>query len=390
MLLLHACYVSEVADNRCFTSLGFHLIGTGWADSMHIRCPHCQNAIEYLHEQHDTDFTCPSCNSRIDLTGEETVDMTMGTGETIAHFELKGLLGTGGFGSVYSARDTKLDRMVAVKLPRYEGMQDQYLKKFFKEARAAAQVKHANIVAVHEIGQESANGRVYIVSDLINGLSLSERLRAVEFSPRKCAELTEKILRALHTAHEAGVIHRDLKPGNILLDEKDEPHITDFGLAKRHHTEITMTARGEVLGTPAYMSPEQAKGDAWKADARSDLYSVGVMLYRMLTGKKPFVARESRLLLQQVLKDEPKQPRQLNKNIPIDLQTICLKAMEKDPAKRYQTAAEMADDLRRYVEGFPIHARPITRVERAWRWAKRNPVLTAAGTTIVALSVGSA
>lgn len=353
---------------------------------MHIRCPHCQNAIEYVAEQHQADLTCPSCNSEISVGADETLSMVPSRGEMVAHFELVDTLGVGGFGSVHMARDTKLDRMVAIKLPRYEGMADKYLKNFFKEARSAAQIKHPNIVAVHEIGQDGEEGRVYIVSDLVKGVSLSERLNQIAMAPRKAAELTVTLLNALQAAHEAGVIHRDLKPANVLLDQDDVPYITDFGLAKREGGEMTVTARGEVLGTPAYMSPEQASGDGHKADARSDVYSVGVMLYLMLAGCKPFVARESRLLLHQVLKDEPQPPRKHNKNVPADLQTICLKAMEKDPAKRYQSAEKMAADLQRYLDGRPIQARPVSSVERLWRWARRNRTIATAAGVILLLS----
>ena len=192
---------------------------------------------------------------------------------------------------------------------------------------------------------------------------------------------------ALQYAHEQGVIHRDIKPSNILLDDAGRPHLMDFGLAKRDAGEVTMTIEGQVLGTPAYMSPEQARGDAHKVDGRSDVYSLGVILYKLLTGELPFRGSQ-RMLLHQVLHDEPRPPRRLSERIPRDLETVCLRAMAKEPARRYATAAALAEDLRRHESGKPIRARRVGGAERLWRWCRRNPVISGLVATLLLVLVG--
>ena len=291
----------------------------------------------------------------------------------LGRYELVDIVGVGAYGTVYKARDPELDRLVAIKIPRAGQVTSPGdMERFLREARSAARLRHPSIVSIHEVGQEAAVP--YLVSEFVDGVSLADLLSTKRPAPREAAELVAAVADALQYAHDMGVVHRDIKPANIMLDPHGKPRLMDFGLAKRETGDVTMTIDGQILGTPAYMSPEQAKGESRRVDGRTDVYSLGVILYQLLTGELPFRGT-TRMLLQQVLNDEPRRPRSLSDQVPLDLETVCLRAMSKEPSGRYATARDMADDLRRYLHGEPIHARPISRTERALRWCRRNPIV---------------
>jgi WD40 repeat protein/tRNA A-37 threonylcarbamoyl transferase component Bud32 len=320
----------------------------------------------------------------------------------LGKFQLLERVGLGAFGSVWRARDTSLDRVVALKIP-HTGLLTSAadLERFHREARAAAQLQHQGIVTVHEV--QILEGLPAIVTEFIEGVPLKALLQTRRLTFREAAVLVIEVAEALNYAHAKGLVHRDIKPANIMLAYRQSsagtagqiatgpertaldagrPLIMDFGLALRADAEPTLTVEGQILGTPAYMSPEQAAGQGHRVDRRSDLYSLGVILYQLLTGELPFRGSRSMLLLQ-VLHEEPRPPRRMNDKIPRDLETICLKALAKAPERRYASAGALADDLRRWLNGEPIQARPASAGERGWRWCRRNPAVASLGAAIL-------
>lgn len=308
---------------------------------------------------------------------------------TIVGYELLEVLGQGGMGVVYKARQTRLNRLVAVKMLLSGGLASaEEVQRFHVEAEAAAKLDHPNIVPIYEVGEYG--GRHFFSMAYIEGPSLSQRLRDEQLPIRAAAHMVQTIAEAIHYAHQQGIIHRDLKPANILLGQDGRPRISDFGLAKSIESAAELTTTGQILGTPSYMAPEQAAGRIQEISPRTDVYALGTILYEMLVGRAPFRDPSVWETIQQVIHTEPVSPRLLNRSVPRDLETIVLKSLDKQPGSRFATAQDFADDLGRFLRDEPILARPVGRLEKSLRWAKKNRTVAALVSTLFVLTMAIA
>jgi tRNA A-37 threonylcarbamoyl transferase component Bud32 len=338
------------------------------------RCPHCGHRLA---GPTAADARAKPTRPADDLPGR------------LGRFEIRARLGAGAAGTVYRAHDPQLDREVALKLPLPGALDtSRRIERFLREARAAARLEHPHIVPVYEAGQEG--GHYYLAAAFINGRTLAAQVEDGGLDCRRAAQVVRALAEALAYAHAQGVVHRDVKPANVMLDEQGQPLLLDFGLAYRHDEAEKLTQDGTVLGTPAYMAPEQAAGKSGAALPASDQYSLGAVLYELLCGQPPF-SGPAHLVLYNVVHTEPPPPRRLNPRVPRDLETVCLKALAKRPEDRYPSCQELADDLRRWLEGEPVQARRLGLLERAARACRREPALVvSAAVTLLGLATVAA
>jgi tRNA A-37 threonylcarbamoyl transferase component Bud32 len=376
-----------------------------------MTCADCGFAFSVEEAPADPPFFCPSCgygNGPWDKQfptlppaspASPSVSSTSASGEVsvsqpihLPGYEILGEIARGGMGVVYKARQVGLGRIVALKMilaGQLAGEAD--VERFLLEARTAAGLQHPNIVAIHEVGQHE--GQYYFSMDFVEGQTLADLVRDHPLPQEQAVRYVEAVARAIDFAHKHGVLHRDLKPGNVLIDSLDQPRVTDFGLARRTDADTRLTATGAVVGTPSYMPPEQASGNRGEVGPASDVYALGAVLYELVTGRPPFRAATALDTLLQVLEAEPAPPRLLNPGVGHDLETVILKCLAKEPARRYASARELADDLQAILDGRPVKARRPGLPERTARWVKTHRrSITLAGVAAgiaVALVVGA-
>jgi tetratricopeptide (TPR) repeat protein/tRNA A-37 threonylcarbamoyl transferase component Bud32 len=379
--------LEEQLDDDELASITLHVEG----------CARCQDSLEDLTRDRPVpvpDEDDPFATGLWPAAGGEsdwTVDRDLaaepsGPGEVrdVAGYEILARLGHGGMGVVYKARQTRLNRLVALKMIRAGSLaRPEHLIRLRLEAEAVAQLRHANIVQIHDVGE--VDGLPYLALELLEGGSLEARVAGTPQPEREAAAMLATLASATDAAHRAGIVHRDLKSANVLFTADGVPKITDFGLAKRLDDDAGQTETGQVMGSPSFMAPEQARGQARGVGPAADVYALGAILYEMLTGRPPFKGATSVETLLQVIHDDPVSPSHLRAKLGRDLETICLKCLEKDPARRYESAGELADDLGRFLAGEPIRARRTPARERAVKWARREPLAAAlAGLAVMA------
>jgi serine/threonine protein kinase len=359
-------------------------------------CPWC--GFEVSKE----DKTCPDCGlgllegeredepeigKETSTVGVPSVKKVEGKLTSIGKYKIVKLLAQGAMAKVFLAKDMVLEREVAIKtMIAGDDASEEAIARFMSEAKSAGRLKHPSIISVYEVGQ--SRSLYYMVMDYIKGKTLKELILLGGESDKRIAEIMRDTAQALHYAHERGIIHRDIKPANIMLDEEGVIHLMDFGLARDLETDYSITQSGEIIGTPAYLNPEQAGGHSKEVDARSDIYSLGAVMYEFLTGRTPVDGTTVMEFIQNVLEKDPAQPSQLTPHVNKELETICLKAMFKEPGRRYQTAEEMADDLQRFIDDEPIAARPASIIYRTTKFVKKNTIAVLVVSIIVLTASG--